>query len=295
MEENQNLEKEQVLWMQPQKKRKSWPIAVIAVIFVILGALVWLFYTGEFHLDIVLAGEGEMLLEYGDSWREPGAEAVLRGKWLPEKGFALENVQVQMQSDLQDDALGKYMITYIAQTPLWKASAQRQVRVVDTVCPVITLKPSNKTVLPGHPYEEDGYIAVDNYDGNLTDRVHRREEPGVVIYTVMDSSGNPASIEREIPYFDPLAPEILLEGGEKLVISCGTFYEEPGFTATDDVDGDLTEAVAVEGEVVWYQPGSYPIAYTVSDSFGNVTQKIRTVTVEGKPRPEEVWPHHRWQ
>ena len=44
------------------------------------------------------------------------------------------------------------------------------------------------------------------------------------------------------------------------------------------------------GDVVWYQPGTYEVVYTVADAFGNVTQKIRRVTVEGKNWPEIQWP-----
>lgn len=74
------------------------------------------------------------------------------------------------------------------------AEAQRIVRVVDTVCPEIILAPdTGGTLLPGTPYQEAGYRAIDNYDGDITDRVVRSEEYGKIIYAVTDSSGNPAT------------------------------------------------------------------------------------------------------
>ena len=51
-------------------------------------------------------------------------------------------------------------------------------------------------------------------------------------YAVTDSSGNPAVAQRKIPLRDMILPEIQLEGGEDYVITLGTRYEEPGFTAT---------------------------------------------------------------
>lgn len=130
------------------------------------------------------------------------------------------------------------------------AEAQRIVRVVDTVCPEIILVPdTGGTLLPGTPYQEAGYRAIDNYDGDITDRVVRSEEYGKIIYAVTDSSGNPGYAEREVPYYDPIPPEITLEGGADMAITTGTFYQEPGYSALDNVDGDLTGQVQVDGEV----------------------------------------------
>lgn len=278
---------------KPEGRRKgSWKWCLAAAVLA-LAACGGLFYANNFTLSIALEGEKELMVEYGEAYQEPGAHAVLSGKYLLRKGFAPEQAELQVQSDLREDAVGKYTVTYSAQFLGWQAEAQRTIRVVDTQCPVITLKDTGATVLPGEAYEEEGFTAVDNYDGDITDKVHRKEGQGVITYVVMDSSGNPASVERQIPYFDPESPEITLAGGEEITISCGTFYSEPGYSASDNVDGDLTEQVAVDGEVCWYQPGIYEVSYLVSDAFGNVTQKIRTVEVTGAERPQTEWPGNK--
>lgn len=282
---------EETVLVQPGKKRKrkilAWILVCVILVFAGLGCG---FYVNEFRLDIVLDGEADMLVEYGNAYQEPGARAVISGKWLLRDGYTPEDLTVQTHTDFQKDILGKYTVYYDVSFYGWRAEAQRTVRLVDTVSPLITLRDTGKTVLPGQPYEEEGFVAVDNHDGNLTDRVRRTEELGVITYSVMDSSGNPAYVERKIPYFDPEAPELILEGGEEITIPCGSVYSEPGFTASDNADGELTEEVAVVGDVVWYQPGTYEVVYTVADAFGNVTQKIRRVTVEGKNWPEIQWP-----
>lgn len=171
------------------------------------------------------------------------------------------------------------------------AEAQRIVRVVDTVCPEIILAPdTGGTLLPGTPYQEAGYRAIDNYDGDITDRVVRSEEYGKIIYAVTDSSGNPGYAEREVPYYDPIPPEITLEGDADMAITTGTFYQEPGYSALDNVDGDLTQQVQVDGEVDWLTPGTYSVTYTVTDGYKNTTTVTRTVEVQAVPRPEVVWP-----
>ena len=296
MEEKETLSqesREQTLLVKPSgRKKRILPIVLVVILLLATGA-VWLVQANEFVLTIRLDGEQEMLLECGEVYQEPGAAAVLSGKWLFSQEYAPDDVAVTVETDLQPDVLGKYTITYSAEIYGLHATASRSVRVVDSVAPVIMLNRTQRTVLPGQPYIEEGYAAIDNYDGILTDQVRRVEDLGVVTYTVMDSSGNPTVVEREIPYYDPLAPELVLEGGESIVIPCGTIYSEPGFTATDNADGDLTGDVAIEGDVVWYQPGTYQLAYTVADTFGNVTQKIRTVEVEAQPWPEVTYPNGR--
>ena len=272
--------------------RKPW-LPVLTVLLLAMAGLAWLLYVNEFNMTIRLEGEEEVLLEYGDAYAEPGASAIISGKWLFSQGISPKELAISVQTDLNEDTLGKYTVTYTAEGFGLQASARRTVRVVDSICPVIMLNRSNNTILPGQPYEEEGFAAVDNHDGNLTDQVRRTEEPGIITYTVIDSSGNPASVQRKIQYFDPQAPEIILEGGEWITIPCGTIYSEPGYSASDNADGDLTGEVAVEGEVLWYQAGTYEVVYTVADAFGNVTQKIRTVEVEAKPRPDVVYPNGR--
>lgn len=57
--------------------------------------------------------------------------------------------------------------------------------------PVIILKSKPDTyALPGHAYEEEGFTAMDNYDGTITDRVKSTAHDGIVTYEVYDSSGN---------------------------------------------------------------------------------------------------------
>lgn len=275
-----------------RKKQGSGAKWLLLSVFLLL-AVGLICYVNEFSIDIDLVGDAEMILEYGNSYQEPGARAVIRGKYFLRNGFPLKDVEVSSTGNLQEEKLGRYLVEYSAEGYGFSASAQRWIRVVDLAAPVITLKESGQAVLPGQVYVEEGYIAVDNYDGNLTGQVHRVEGLDTVTYTVMDSSGNPASVVRKIPYFDPVPPEITLKGEEYSTITCGTFYSEPGFSAQDNEDGNLTDAVALEGEVIWYVPGTYQVVYTVADACGNVDQKVRTVEVQAVPRPEVVNPNAR--
>lgn len=278
---------------QPRGKPWKWILGIFAVLVLLLGtAVVLVLAVNQYTFTIALNGEPEMMVEYGQPYQEPGALAKLHGSLFWKEGVFPEDVQLHITGEVNAEKPGKYILTYSSDYHGMHAQEQRIVRVVDLECPVITLTPDPEgTLLPGTTYYEAGFQAVDNCDGDITDRVVRTEEYGRVLYAVTDSSGNPAYAEREIPYYDPLPPEITLEGGAELVITTGSFSWEPGYSAMDNVDGDLTELVEVEGEVDWLKPGTYSVDYTVSDAFENKTTVTRTVEVTAKPRPQTVWPN----
>lgn len=278
-----------------QKKHGSprmWGLLMLLV-FALLAAALWftVFHVNQFSLELSMTGEPKVLLEYGDSFTEPGVTPTLRGTLFLKEGYTPENLEIRRATDLNEGKLGKYSVIYSAQYLNCYAEARREIRVIDTKAPTITLMEDPEgSLIEGVIYQEAGFTAVDNYDGDITDRVVRTEEPGLVTYAVTDSSGNPAVAKRKIPMRDTVFPEIQLEGGKDYVITLGTRYAEPGYSATDNVDGDVTAMVQVEGDVDWLTAGTYPITYTVSDSCENQTVVTRTVTVSTQPWQDTVYP-----
>ena len=59
----------------------------------------------------------------------------------------------------------------------------------------------------------------------------------------------------------------------------GKAFVEPGYSASDDVDGDLTSNVKVTGSVIVQALGSYTLTYTATDAAGNSAIAERVVTV----------------
>ncbi len=89
-------------------------------------------------------------------------------------------------------------------------------------------------------------------------------------------------------------PVLTLAGGSLYYRSCqpGPF-EDPGFSASDEQDGDLTDAVVVEGEVFGHKPGRYTLRYEVSDRDGHTAAAERTVVVYTRGPIEEVEPENK--
>jgi len=78
---------------------------------------------------------------------------------------------------------------------------------------------------------------------------------------------------------DSTAPQIQLNGPAILELPYGAGFTDPGWTATDNIDGNLTSGVVVTGTVKTQIPGSYVLTYQVSDLAGNLGKATRTVKV----------------
>jgi peptidoglycan/xylan/chitin deacetylase (PgdA/CDA1 family) len=111
-----------------------------------------------------------------------------------------------------------------------------------------------------------------------------------VHYKVSDFSNNTTEVVRPIVYSDPVAPEVTLLGKETTIVVQGNQYEEPGYTAVDNFDGDLTTQVTVSGQVDHRTLGEYSLTYTVTDSFGNTASAVRTVVVREYPELPDFMP-----
>ncbi len=79
---------------------------------------------------------------------------------------------------------------------------------------------------------------------------------------------------------DLTSPVITLEGDNPMTIVLGGTYTEPGFTATDNEDGDLSANVTSdESGVNTESIGKYEVLYSVSDKAGNTGTETRDVWV----------------
>ncbi len=181
---------------------------------------------------------------------------------------------------------GRYMLLYRAHDANGNmAEVTRDVRVVDTTPPVITLNGESEVVLECGVggYEEAGAVARDACDGDVQVVVNGAVnvgEPGnyEVRYTASDTSGNSSQVVRTVRVVDTTPPVITLNGESEVVLECGVGgYEEAGAVARDACDGDVQ--VVVNGAVNVGEPGNYEVRYTASDTSGNSSQVVRTVRV----------------
>lgn len=191
---------------------------------------------------------------------------------------------VSISDNVNNKVIGKYKVKATFNYAFLTFNKYFDVEVVDKIKPEIVLKgDSTVKVCPLKDYEEEGYSASDNYDGDLTNNVVVIKESNSILYKVIDKSGNESVVERKIDFTDDEAPVITLKGNQNMTIYAGNSYNEPGYSASDKCDGDLTNNVLSTGTVDINKIGTYTIYYSVKDAAGNEGKAERTVNVRNRP------------
>ena len=254
---------------------------LIIAALVIATILIFVFGINKWKIDFKLIGESSVISECGEPYKDQGADAEVTGSIL---SFVHHPISVKVSTErVNIHEPGTYTVTYSAKFMWLSASATRDVVIVDTTPPVIELKHiDDYYTLPHHAYEEEGFTATDNHDGDITSKVVSEEKDGRVYYTVSDQYGNKATAEREIFYDDRNAPVFSFPSGEEGFLFQGQSWEDD-VQAEDDADGDVSDRIKSEGSVDTDQVGTYTITYTVSDEWGNVAKQSRYVTVKRIP------------
>ena len=283
-----NMKEQKDLKETTKKKRKTKIILYIslAVSFFLLGTIA---VFSMLHLSkntpiILSVKDGETItLEYGTGTLPEVTAHYRTWQYAKEKTY----LDVKVEGTVDFNTIGTYTITYTASNEEEIAAATHTYIIEDHTGPTITLKGSEvEYYSPGYSYVEAGFTASDNYDGDLTDQVVRTETPTSVTYSVTDSFGNQATAVRTLICQDIVAPVITLNEGDKLIIAEDSKFEDPGFTAADDVDGDISENVITEGTIDTSIYGKQYLTYTVVDSSGNTYQTQRVVVVQEFTPPQ---------
>ncbi|USF88974.1 immunoglobulin-like domain-containing protein [Candidatus Endoriftia persephonae] len=195
---------------------------------------------------------------------------------------------------------GSYTVTYDVTDTSGNAAAQvtRTVTIQAAAAPVITLSGEASVTLEAGPtpYSDPGATANDNIDGDLTASIQTSGSvdattPGTytLTYDVTDAAGNAATqVTRTVTVLASTPPTITLTGDNPQTIegSAAATYTDPGFSANDNVDGDISARVVTSGSVDPTAVGTYTLTYNVSDTAGNAATAVtRTVNVVDTTAP----------
>ena len=249
-------------------------IALIVSIFLFCAAA---FLTGAYFytqdkLTVKINGEQNVVLELGETYTELGCESY----------FGDINVKnVTVSGGVDTDTPGVYKITYTSSFLNKTANAIRTVRVKDSTFPVITA-PEALEIPIGADITKAAfeYGATDNYDGDIKERLTVEYKEDSILLKVSDSSGNVSLSTIKVTRIpDDVPPVITLKGSKNAFVILGNDYIEEGFSATDNIDGDITLKVKADGETFFTEPGSYTISYSVTDSSDNTVTVNRSIYV----------------
>ena len=123
--------------------------------------------------------------------------------------------------------IGNYKVRASVKYLFYNIKKDFIVKVVDKIPPDIELKGDNPAyVCPNKDYIEEGYTALDNYDGDITDKVDTIIGKDNILYKVCDSSFNKSEVKRDIIHVDKINPSIELKCKKTIYIYQGSSYTD---------------------------------------------------------------------
>ncbi|WP_193556228.1 immunoglobulin-like domain-containing protein [Paenibacillus ginsengarvi] len=239
---------------------------------------------------ITLIGDAEMQHEAGTAFTDPGVtvtdnyDSDLAG-------------ELTVTGSVYTNQLGDYVLKYNVRDRGGNAAVERVriVHVVDTTKPVVAVIGDNPLLIPvGSPFVDPGARATDSFEGDISNRITVTGSvyTGILgshtlTYRAADSSGNQGTASRTVVVYDNMHPVIALAGEANMTHEAGTIFIDPGFTAWDAQDGDLTNKVTVTGAVYKDRLGTYALVYNVQDAGGNFAAPVtRIVNVVDTTSPD---------
>ncbi len=213
---------------------------------------------------------------------------VTDGETTVENGEVFEEINLDI-TNVDVNAVGTYTVVITYE----KNQLVIPVIVEDTTAP--TIEAEDLALAEGTEVTVAEYVTVTDAqnvvimfilaDGTKTDKFTYDGTETEVTVTAEDAEGNVAEKAMKITLLDTVAPVIV---AEDITIKVNDDIDlMDGISATDNVDGDVTDKVAVTGTVDTTKEGTYKVTYKVADAAGNEAVAERTVTVEKKAAPKK--------
>lgn len=193
---------------------------------------------------IIFNGDKEIIIEAGTQYVELGASG---------KDIVDGSVEVKISGVIDTGKVGEYKINYLTSDKAGnKASAVRNVKVVDTVAPIITLNGDSKINLEvGDKYEELGAVAKDKVDGMIPVIINgeidiNKAGEYTITYKAIDNSKNESTISRKVKVSEKIVE------GEDNEVTVGNKYNDK-LLLVIIISGVIILGGVVAGTVYYYK------------------------------------------
>lgn len=238
---------------------------IFLMLIIILTIILVLFFP-----RIKLSGYKEMVITYKDKYVEPGYRGYIFNRDISNDIVVINNVN--------DGVIGKYEIIYYIKLFGIKFKNSRIVNIVDKDSPKIIVDSEVINVCPNQDIPDFEYKAIDEYEGDITDRVEKNITDSEVLLKVSDSSNNSFELSVKVDRNDKVNPVINLKGNSIMYLNYGDEYVEPGYTVSDNCSNKIEDKVEISGNVL-RDVGTYELTYRVLDGSGNEGIATRKVIV----------------
>ncbi len=216
--------------MARNKKSSKAPI-IIFVLLLLIAGVGYVICLLSFEFELV-DKKDSYEINYNDSNIE---EATMKCTF-----FGNKVKDIKKDKKIDNTKLGEVEITYTCSKIIFSKSLKVKYTIIDKEVPKIELKGKKINVIyTGEEYNDEGYTAIDNSDGDITNKVvvdkkYDNTKVGTyyITYKVEDSSGNSAEEKREILVRKKSASS--LDCGEPGTIYL-TFDDGPNNTTTTQI------------------------------------------------------------
>ena len=251
-------------------KNKTLIVIGLIVIFITITLTGYFLFIKQ---DFRIKNLNDEVIEVNSSYQEKNPIICYGTK------FKCKKVTYTKEGKVNSKKLGTYTITYQATYKNKEKTVKKTIEVVDKTKPKITIPTKTLKICPNGKALNTVIRAVDNYDGDITDKIKTQVTGKSVTYSVKDNSGNTATITKKAIIKDDVRPKISLKGEKTEYIKLNSTYQEKGATSEDTCDGTLTKNIKITGKVNTKKTGTYKINYEVTDKSENKASAVRTVKV----------------
>lgn len=235
------------------KKRMFLGVLIICLLIVIILFMLNIMVKNNLELN----GDSEVNIKLGEKYYELGLKNIDISK-------------IKISGNVDASKPGVYEITYEVD----KKTIIRKVNVIDDIKPEMKLKGNSDIYLYlGNEYDEDGVVSIDNYDGDISDKVVTKSNVDknkvgdyLITYTSTDSSSNEAILTRNIHVINKDSNSV----NEISILMYHFFYD------------DSTKTHATDNNWIYISDFEEQVKYLVDNNYYFPTWKEIELYLDGK-------------
>ena len=257
----------------------------LRIIALILSALLFVFFViivSEHKITGRLVGEKDITVTVGEDFKDFGFFIRDNGKLVPE-----ELIKYKQVSNVNTEQLGNYYVNYYITYRKKEYKLTRSVKVIDDEPPVLTVNTENieRDYCTKQNKVELRYSAIDNYDGDITDKIVVEEKNDKLIITVTDANGNKDEKIVKINYSNIPDSTLELNGYNTIYVPINTVYNDAGANYVDGCENSNNNLI-IEGNVDTTTIGNYTMTYSTPTKDKSVTRNIIVYNPNVAPNKE---------
>ena len=253
--------------------KKGIIIGTIGIILVIAGLVSYFVFSKP---KITLLGGDYIKTELKHKYKDKGVSVTINGKELDKNSY-----KVKIEDNINTDELGKYKETYRVKYKNNTYELERTVEVVDEEGPTINTnyEKIETDYCNGKEKNTLTYTAVDNGDGDVTDKVTKEKKEDGYYLSVTDSKGNKTVKQVPIVKEEEPAPHIKINGTTPTYITVGDKYNDQGAYLADYCGNKKEAEVKSNSTVDSSKVGNYKVDYSTiyNDKEIKATREVKVV------------------